>query len=108
PTQHAPPPHLSPTPPPSPYTTPFRSLGFRPARPARGVRAAASARASLQEYSGTRSEDRVSPARRAILECHVPRTLGSRRSQRGGDRKGTRLNSSDLGISYAGFCLTKN
>src|SRR3712207_8967265 len=76
-----------------PYTTLFRSFGFRDPD-----------RAGL---------DRLRRAHRDLLEgfvgggsLHDPRAA-PRRAPRTEDRKSTPLNSSHANISYAVFCLTK-
>src|SRR3712207_8536606 len=83
-----------------PYTTLFRSLPPRPARP-RGRepdRATARPRPRALRHGGAaerqtprRSKPRPGPPRRPPKE----------------DRKSTRLNSSHANISYAVFCLKK-
>src|SRR2546430_12534589 len=85
-----------------PYTTLFRSLGYRRADvphpldgfgfvvPRREGKALLAATFSSVKYPGR------APAGHALIRCFM-----------GGDRKSTRLNSSHSQISYAVFCLKK-
>src|SRR5205814_8335372 len=86
-----------------PYTTLFRSLGGRPGGPRPVARRRGSPR-------------RRRPGDGRLLQRHAPAGQGGRRPglQPGGADprraeigRGTRLNSSHLGISYAVFCLKK-
>src|SRR5258705_2938588 len=77
-----------------PYTTLFRSK-----RRARVNRATVDVERSRNRF---RPADRRRMGR--VVLSHAHRRTDS---ERGSDRKSTRLNSSHLGISYAVFCLQK-
>src|SRR5439155_22900141 len=88
-----------------PYTTLFRSLPRRK-RNRRGAHGARPALAAVARSPGARSQPHPCdpPRQTAIVEPSrlvTGRRLGER------DRKSTRLNSSHVAISYAGFCVKK-
>src|SRR3712207_6978601 len=83
-----------------PYTTLFRSYGYR-----WGGGGLTSASPSSSFFRGP--EAFSAPETRAMRDFLASRVIDGRQQIRTADRKSTRLNSSHANISYAVFCLKK-
>src|SRR5437899_8397915 len=88
-----------------PYTTLFRSLGNEHLETFSGRRKSLPGWAQAESVRNEvfRAGDSIAPS----MDTTRGLSMETTPSNRGLDRKSTRLNSSHLGISYAVFCLKK-
>src|SRR3712207_8466637 len=84
-----------------PYTTLFRSLGYRRENAVASVVVGRTGRVDAVRRTGVDVRELL-----YVADDHRVASAGQRRS-RSQDRKSTRLNSSHANISYAVFCLKK-